>query len=247
MKYRSIVVVLLLLCTYQAQAQDQRSFTYGFKLGISGSAIHGLDKIKIPRPPSDVGLFDVLRVAPHGGIFVTYKIPNVLGPQYIIDIVKRLSVGTELTVSNVGFIHDYLGIKLSYFNIPLLCMFQVRKAPHGVLLYLGPQVEFLRHAMPLKVLVPFFEEHDFNTMIWSLVWGVQYISPIGVNLDFRYNCGLSDITQPHGFWWSLHMTEGTWFTNQYVQLSLSVDVYKAYKGMRRLGETSTRPKPLGDC
>ncbi|MEL6539667.1 MAG: porin family protein, partial [Bacteroidota bacterium] len=195
---------------------------------------YGLDKIKIPRPPADIGLFDVLRTAPHGGAYVTYRLPARLGSEYLARVVSQLSLCTELVFSNVGFVYKGYGLKLSYFNIPLLFVYNLHGTSYGFRFCLGPQVEFMWRARPINSF--FLEERDFNPIAWSIVGGVQYAFAVGINLDMRHNWGLTDITYPHGFVQALKMMEGTWITNQYLQLSISVDAATIYQQLQSINK-----------
>jgi opacity protein-like surface antigen len=79
---------------------------------------------------------------------------------------------------------------LSYLNVPLLFKYT---RPFGVYTELGPQVGYLLSAHAKAQGVSVDAKSQFSSTDFSLVFGLGYISPANIGIDFRYNFGLSNV------------------------------------------------------
>ena len=133
-------------------------------------------------------------------------------------IYSRQGADYEDTFSDGEFSETYTGtVKLGYLNVPVLARVQVAE---GLTLEAGPQVGFLLSAK---------DEYDFDGEsgeddVKDLVKGVDfaacvgagYTFPGGLNINARYNIGLSDIIDDEEL-----SGEGAKWKNSVIQVGLS--------------------------
>jgi opacity protein-like surface antigen len=81
-------------------------------------------------------------------------------------------------------------LPLNYLNVPLLFKYT---RPFGVYTETGPQIGFLISAHEKSGGVSEDVKSQFNSTNFSWAFGLGYISPVNIGIDFRYNLGLSNI------------------------------------------------------
>jgi hypothetical protein len=121
----------------------------------------------------------------NGGVFVS------------LSILKGLTLQPEIMYSGCGSKYseedgDTLRYIFNYINVPILLKYT---SSFGVFAELGPQIGFLVKAKEHNYtrsfdqdLKPYYNQTDF-----SAVFGVGYLLPINMGIDFRYNLGFLNL------------------------------------------------------
>ena len=212
MQKSSWIVVAIAIALGIPSAHAQR-LSYGPKAGINFSAISQLDKFQTPKQRKkgkQEGLFDVLRTSFHTGAYLEYR------------PIPKLSIGTELVYSRVGFVHKKYALKLSYTSIPHWIMFYPFGHSAGTGVYLGPPFDFLWQATPVRLKL--LQERHMSTLALSAIAGIQYTFAWGLRIDLRYNWGLTDIFDFQAPAQRPFQIAGLQLANHWLQLSLGYNL-----------------------
>lgn len=166
-------VLLLLTFVVATTASFGQNVSFGVKGGLNFS------NIDVKQP----GATYESRSGWHGGAFMLMKFGQVgIQPEVIFS--KQGSSVKYSTSKNVDSNFDYL-------NIPVIIKLYT---VGGINLQVGPRFGFLTNEPEVKD--PYTNEYIKNAYKKSdvsLALGVGWDTPIGLNLDFRYNLGLTEI------------------------------------------------------
>jgi len=208
MKKLLLTVAAALLLATNVHAQKQN---YGPKAGINFSFLKNLEKIEWQDTPSQDTVFDILRTSFHLGAYYQYQVR------------PKISIGTELVYVRAGMIYKDHALKLSYTCIPLWGMFHPKGCSKGWGFYMGPTLNFLWKATPVRLYGLIKEDH-VTTSEWGVIGGMRYQFAWGLGCDLRYHVGLTDIFYFH------HAEErpadiaSIALKNHYLQLSVSYNL-----------------------
>ncbi len=164
---RILLFTVVLLFGFSVKAQD---IDVGLKAGVnfaqlSGNTTNGLDG----------------RTGFHAGGLIIFELIDYLGVQ------------GEVVYSQQGYTEVIEGMeatgKLDYINIPVLVNFE---AADGLSIQGGPQVGF-NVSNTVELTNGDDTEIDLRSADISAVAGLQYIAPLGLMVQARYNFGLTDI------------------------------------------------------
>ena len=179
MKKLKIHLILLLVIIPFTASLHAQGLTYGVKAGVN---INNLDVSPEADPPAPT-----IKPGIHFGGYVQYSLAEAISVQ------PEISISTQ--GANDADPEVYQRVKLSYLNVPVLVNYQL---PVGVNLFAGPQLGFLVGGE--------FEEEEkasgeqdifkagnvYKGTDFSLGFGAAYTLDMGIQINIRYNLGLSN-------------------------------------------------------
>jgi hypothetical protein len=155
--------------TTQKKTTSASPVQLGIKAGVNIANLHSEDD-------SD---FDS-RTGFHGGLLAH------------IHLSDNLAVQPELVYSMQGNENSLGKNKLDYLNIPLMIQYM---AGDGFRIQAGPQVGFLVSAKSKIGNVEENVKRHFESVDFSVAFGLGFLSNSGLGIDARYNLGLSNINE----------------------------------------------------
>jgi hypothetical protein len=175
MKKAILSLSIIVLAAVSANAQVK----FGLKAGLNLASYVGTDAQLLG--PGKEGKLDF-----NGGGLVN------------IGLCKKFSLQPEVFFSGQGTRADVgnssgggAEFNVDYLNVPLLIKYNVTK---GFAVEAGPQVGFLISAIGKPYTTgqsAVNEKNIFNTMDYSVAFGISYLTDANLGFDARYNWGLS--------------------------------------------------------
>jgi len=114
-----------------------------------------------------------------------------------IHVSPHFAVQPELVYSMQGGKLNSTTLKLNYLNVPVLAQYMTND---GFRLETGPQIGFLTSAKSKTGNVEIDQDDNFSAIDFSWAFGASYLIPRsdGLGLDFRYNLGISNVSDQNG-------------------------------------------------
>lgn len=131
-----------------------------------------------------------------------YVLNYHLGGYLELGLSGNFSIQPEFIFQSIGSTHSGNKIKLNYLSIPLLT--NIKLSP-GFWIQLGPQYSILTKS-----------NQNFKNGDFSVVGGLWFQLPVGVNFSARYIVGLSNINGGHN--------NGNW-ENRSIQLGIGYQLF----------------------
>jgi hypothetical protein len=113
-----------------------------------------------------------------------------------VHLTDQWAVQPEVVYSMQGGERPNNKLKLNYINVPVLAQYMFRG---GFRLQTGPQLGFLVSAEQELNDVEFDVDDSFDGIDFSWSFGAGYLSSSGLGIDFRYNLGVSNISDDNDF------------------------------------------------
>ncbi|MBC7949610.1 MAG: PorT family protein [Chitinophagaceae bacterium] len=115
-----------------------------------------------------------------------------------IHINDHFAIQPELVYSMQGCKteDDDFKLKLNYVNVPVLAQYMFNG---GFRLQTGPQFGFLTSAKTKNGEVEVDVNDEIKSTDFSWAFGAAYLSKVGVGVDFRYNLGISNVSEVAAF------------------------------------------------
>jgi hypothetical protein len=175
---KNLLIAISLVMALTASAQIQ--------LGIGGG-LNFANQILKPTPPP--GSFTTL-TSFNAGVFVG------------IPIMKGLTIQPEIMYSGEGSRQpeedgDTTKSHFNYINVPVLLKYT---SSIGIFAEIGPQIGFVVSAKEDDLTNGSTSDIKsyYNTTDFSAVFGVGYIAPFNLGVDFRYNLGFISLVKAAG-------------------------------------------------
>jgi hypothetical protein len=174
-----LVIIVSFVAVLNASAQIQ--------FGIAGG-VNFANQIFKPTPPYSNAFTSITSF--HAGIFVGIPIMKGLTLQPEIMYVGEGSKRADEDGDTSKFHYNYL-------NVPVLLKYT---SSVGVFAEIGPQIGFVLNAKQDDLTNGSSSDIKsyYNTTDFSAVFGVGYIAPFHLGIDFRYNLGFVNLIKAAG-------------------------------------------------
>lgn len=199
---KKMKILFLAVCTFMAfqTAFGQAEVAIGIKGGLNFANVDA----------SSVGAAYNSRTGYHGGAFVLFKLSKIgIQPELILS-----QQGTTVKINTTNFDSNF-----SYMNIPVILKLYL---VGGLNLQAGPQFGFLTKATgPIIDASGNVTTGDIKNKLKSsdisVALGAGWDLPFGLNIDARYNLGVSDVN---------NTANANAIKNQVFQLSVGYKLFK---------------------
>ncbi len=178
-------LMAFLIFSVNAQTIDKEKKAYsgiiwGLKAGINNSNYSVTQKASGENYRSLTGIT--------GGVFVVIPVSHSFALQPELNY---SSMGTNY--SSTGIFATTFKLVTNYLSIPLLLKYTNQNGGFGV--YAGPQFSFLTGAQMKSENKSTDAKEFFNNNDFMAVAGIDYLLPIGLHFDARYQLGLTNIAK----------------------------------------------------